>query len=84
MPRFRLVAGPKLIRNMDQELLNRRKDIYRPEETERAWSDAADVVKVYSDDMIKRWNDEIDTYLVYVRGRTCESQLEDSTESYQR
>ncbi|EIW62046.1 uncharacterized protein TRAVEDRAFT_91546, partial [Trametes versicolor FP-101664 SS1] len=29
------------------------------------WSDAADVVKDYSDDMIKRWNAEIDTYLVY-------------------
>lgn len=48
--------------------MNRRKDLYRPEETEKAWSDAADVVKVYSDDMIKRWNAEIDTYLVYVRG----------------
>ncbi|KAL1946898.1 hypothetical protein VTO73DRAFT_15002 [Trametes versicolor] len=48
-----------------QELLNRREDLYRPEETEKAWSDAADVVKDYSDDMIKRWNAEIDTYLVY-------------------
>lgn len=54
--------------------MNRRKDLYRPEETEKAWSDAANVVKVYSDDMIKRWNAEIDTYLVYVRVLICESQ----------
>ncbi|EIW56971.1 uncharacterized protein TRAVEDRAFT_83487, partial [Trametes versicolor FP-101664 SS1] len=30
-----------------------------------AWSETADIVKTYSDDMIKRFNTEIDTYLVY-------------------
>ncbi|KAI0832330.1 hypothetical protein BC628DRAFT_1309491, partial [Trametes gibbosa] len=47
-----------------QELL-RRRDIYEPEEHRKAWSDAAKVVKTYSDEMIIRWNAEIDTYLVY-------------------
>ncbi|EIW54282.1 uncharacterized protein TRAVEDRAFT_92048, partial [Trametes versicolor FP-101664 SS1] len=31
----------------------------------RAWSDAAGMVQTYSDEMIKRWKEEIDTYLVF-------------------
>ncbi|KAI0359333.1 hypothetical protein OH77DRAFT_1375839, partial [Trametes cingulata] len=30
-----------------------------------AYSEAAGIVKVYTDEMIQRWNSEIDTYLVY-------------------
>ncbi|EIW54284.1 uncharacterized protein TRAVEDRAFT_101014, partial [Trametes versicolor FP-101664 SS1] len=30
-----------------------------------AWTDAAGMVQSYSDDMIARWNKEIDTYLVF-------------------
>ncbi|EIW54216.1 uncharacterized protein TRAVEDRAFT_94142, partial [Trametes versicolor FP-101664 SS1] len=29
------------------------------------WSDAAGMVQTYSDEMIKRWKEEIDTYLVF-------------------
>ncbi|EIW54276.1 uncharacterized protein TRAVEDRAFT_88839, partial [Trametes versicolor FP-101664 SS1] len=31
----------------------------------KAWSDAAGMVQTYSDEMIKRWKEEIDTYLVF-------------------
>ncbi|KAI0631704.1 hypothetical protein C8Q77DRAFT_1074688 [Trametes polyzona] len=50
-----------------QELLKQRTELYSKDEIDQAWSDAADLVKTYSDDMIRRWNSEIDTYLVYVR-----------------
>ncbi|EIW54294.1 uncharacterized protein TRAVEDRAFT_84217, partial [Trametes versicolor FP-101664 SS1] len=30
-----------------------------------AWSDAAGMVQTYSDEMIERWKEEIDTYLVF-------------------
>ncbi|EIW54215.1 uncharacterized protein TRAVEDRAFT_78900, partial [Trametes versicolor FP-101664 SS1] len=32
---------------------------------EEAWSNAAKMVEAYSDEMIKRWKEEIDTYLVF-------------------
>ncbi|EIW52744.1 uncharacterized protein TRAVEDRAFT_79847, partial [Trametes versicolor FP-101664 SS1] len=32
---------------------------------EKAWADAADMVKTYSDEMVDRWNKVIDTYLVF-------------------
>lgn len=40
--------------------------MFSAEEKAKAWSESADIVKTYSDDMIKRFNTEIDTYLVYV------------------
>ena len=36
------------------------------DEKAQAWSETADIVKQYSDEMIQRWNSEIDTMLVFV------------------
>lgn len=41
--------------------------LFTPDEKAKAWSETAEIVKTYSDEMVKRWNAEIDTYLVYVR-----------------
>ncbi|KAL1942604.1 hypothetical protein VTO73DRAFT_6206 [Trametes versicolor] len=40
-------------------------DVYTQEEKTKVWSDAAGMVQTYSDEMIKRWKEEIDTYLVF-------------------
>lgn len=40
--------------------------MFSDEEKARAWSQTADVVKTYSDEMVKRWNMEIDALLVFV------------------
>ncbi|KAI0635921.1 hypothetical protein C8Q77DRAFT_602175 [Trametes polyzona] len=57
---------PELPRELDLETLCRNcKDVYTPEQKARAWSEAAGLVKKYSDEMIERWNTEIDTYLVF-------------------
>lgn len=50
-----------------QEVLKMRETLFLPDEKAKAWSDTAEIVKSYSDEMVKRWNAEIDTYLVYVR-----------------
>lgn len=42
-------------------------DVYTQEQKTKAWSDTAEMVQTYSDEMIKRWKEEIDTYLVFVR-----------------
>ena len=49
-------------------LEEQREALYTPEERVRAWSETADVVKTYSDEMVTRWKEEIDTLLVFVRG----------------
>ena len=49
-----------------QELLEQRKGFDSDEEKARAWSETTDVIKTYSDEMIKRWKEEIDTLLVFV------------------
>lgn len=49
-----------------QDLLEERKTIRTEEEKDKAWTDAADMVKTYSDEMVERWNRVIDTYLVFV------------------
>ncbi len=36
-------------------------------EREDAWTETATIIKEYSDDLVDRWNKEIDTLLVYVR-----------------
>lgn len=48
--------------------------MYTQEQKTKAWSDAAEMVQMYSDEMVKRWKEEIDTYLVFVRCRTSASQ----------
>ncbi|OJT02862.1 hypothetical protein TRAPUB_6592 [Trametes pubescens] len=40
-------------------------DVYTQEQKTKAWSDAAEMVQTYSDETIKRWKEEIDTYLVF-------------------
>ncbi|KAI0744442.1 hypothetical protein C8Q76DRAFT_804561 [Earliella scabrosa] len=44
-----------------------RKDEFAEKEKEQAWDKTASVVKTYSDELIDRWNKEIDALLVYVR-----------------
>ncbi|KAI0667083.1 hypothetical protein C8Q78DRAFT_1082590 [Trametes maxima] len=56
---------PKPTKGHLEALINKRETLYTEEERAQAWSDAAEMVNRYSDDMIKRWNKEIDTYLVY-------------------
>ncbi|OJT04589.1 hypothetical protein TRAPUB_4704 [Trametes pubescens] len=48
-----------------EELLQQRKAIRTEEQQAKAWTDAAKAVKLYSDNMIHRWNKEIDVYLVF-------------------
>ncbi|KAL1945570.1 hypothetical protein VTO73DRAFT_2421 [Trametes versicolor] len=43
----------------------KRDEVYAQDEKTKAWSDAAGMVQTYSDEMIKRWKEEIDTYLVF-------------------
>lgn len=50
-----------------QRLLQKRKTTHTEEHQAKAWTDAAQAVKLYSDNMINRWNKEIDVYLVFVR-----------------
>ncbi|RDX52265.1 hypothetical protein OH76DRAFT_1345532, partial [Lentinus brumalis] len=38
---------------------------YTPDQKAEAWSKTAEIIKVYSDDMVAKWNSEIDTLLVY-------------------
>ncbi|KAL1940416.1 hypothetical protein VTO73DRAFT_8988 [Trametes versicolor] len=47
------------------DVLKMRSKVYTQEEKSKAWSDAAGMVQIHSDDMIRRWNQEIDTYLVF-------------------
>ena len=49
-----------------QELRMQRDQLYNTDEKAQAWSEIADIVKQYSDEMIQRWNSEIDTMLVFV------------------
>ena len=50
-----------------QELRDQLKALYTEEEKTRAWAETTGIVKTYSDEMIRRWKEEIDTLLVYVR-----------------
>ncbi|KAL1942581.1 hypothetical protein VTO73DRAFT_6183 [Trametes versicolor] len=43
----------------------KRDKAYTQEQRTKAWSNAAEMVQTYSDEMIKRWKEEIDTYLVF-------------------
>ncbi|KAI0702785.1 hypothetical protein C8T65DRAFT_611898, partial [Cerioporus squamosus] len=42
---------------------NSRKTFFTPEQREQAWDATAHAVKKYSDEMVDRWNKEIDTLL---------------------
>ncbi|KAL1945562.1 hypothetical protein VTO73DRAFT_2413 [Trametes versicolor] len=43
----------------------KRNKVYAQDEKTKGWSGAAGMVQTYSDEMIKRWKEEIDTYLVF-------------------
>ncbi|KAI0359369.1 hypothetical protein OH77DRAFT_1395060, partial [Trametes cingulata] len=45
--------------------MEQRKQLFTREEKEEAWAELAGTVKTYTDEMVERWNSEIDTYLVY-------------------
>ena len=40
---------------------------YTEDQKKTAWDGTAKIVKDYSDELVKRWKEEIDTLLVYVR-----------------
>ncbi|KAI0758684.1 hypothetical protein C8Q74DRAFT_258684, partial [Fomes fomentarius] len=42
-----------------------RENDFTPEEKKKAWDETAKIVKDYSDELVKRWKEEIDTLLVY-------------------
>ncbi|KAI0358168.1 hypothetical protein OH77DRAFT_1248321 [Trametes cingulata] len=48
-----------------KEVIEQRKELFTPEEKGDAFAELAGTVKTYTDEMIERWNSEIDTYLVY-------------------
>ncbi|KAI0359335.1 hypothetical protein OH77DRAFT_1020108 [Trametes cingulata] len=49
-----------------EELMEQRKELFTPEEKDEAFALLSGFVKKYTDEMIDRWNTEIDTYLVYI------------------
>ena len=51
---------------MLQQRWEERKKDFTEEEKKNAWDETAKVVKTYSDELVNRWNTEIDTLLVYV------------------
>lgn len=53
--------------HLTQERWEERKSEYTDDQREQAWSKTADIVKTYSDEIVRRWNQEIDTLLVFVR-----------------
>ena len=52
------------MQEFQRELLDESKQ--KEEERMKAWSDASEVVKVYYEELTRRWKEEIDTLLVYV------------------
>ncbi|KAI0742954.1 hypothetical protein C8Q80DRAFT_1191645 [Daedaleopsis nitida] len=48
-----------------EERLEQRRMMYTDDERKEAWSDTAGKIKTYSDEMVARWNSEMDTLLVY-------------------
>ncbi|RDX49640.1 hypothetical protein OH76DRAFT_522713 [Lentinus brumalis] len=51
--------------NTIEEYWDARKTVITDKEREDAWTETATIVKEYSDDLVDRWNKEIDTLLVY-------------------
>lgn len=48
---------------------DKRDEVYTQAEKTEAWTSAARMVEMYSEEMITRWKEEIDTYLVFVSVR---------------
>ena len=51
---------------MFQNRWEERENDFTEEEKKEAWDEIAGIVKTYSDELVDRWNKEIDTLLVYV------------------
>lgn len=49
-----------------QEVKQESNENFSEEEKVKVWSDAAETVNTYYDELVGRWEDEIDTLLVYV------------------
>lgn len=49
-----------------QEYWGARKSFFTDAERANAWEETAGIVQTYSDEMVQRMKDEIDTLLVYV------------------
>ena len=54
-----------------QKRWEERKYDFTEEEKTKAWERTASVVKAYSDELVDKWNQEIDTLLVYVGIYLC-------------
>ena len=39
---------------------------FTKEQKEKVWTEAAEAVKTFHDDLLRRWKEEMDTLLVYV------------------
>ncbi|KAI0758890.1 hypothetical protein C8Q74DRAFT_270673 [Fomes fomentarius] len=59
-----LLPGSWFIPSARERWKERRND-FTAEEKKRAWDKTARLVKEYSDELVKRWKEEIDTLLVY-------------------
>ncbi|KAI0698818.1 hypothetical protein C8Q76DRAFT_802885 [Earliella scabrosa] len=60
-------AWPRLpwqLPNAEERWEDRKKE-FTDDQKKHAWDKTADTVKTYSEEMVKRWNGEIDTLLVY-------------------
>ncbi|TFK77600.1 hypothetical protein K466DRAFT_668676, partial [Polyporus arcularius HHB13444] len=42
-----------------------RKTFFTEEQRAKAWNETANIVKIYSDELVDRWNKEIDNLLIY-------------------
>ena len=51
---------------MFQNRWQERNNDFTEKEKKEAWDEIAGLVKTYSDELVDRWNKEIDTLLVYV------------------
>ena len=64
---LRSTATPcKPLLTLAQNYWNRRQKTFTYAQHDNAWITTADILKSYTEDMIQRWNEEIDALLVYV------------------
>lgn len=62
-----LVTCKTLTDVLQERWKERQSSLYTEKEKSDAREEIAEIVKQYSDDMVKRWKEEMDTLLVYVR-----------------
>ncbi|KAH9847088.1 hypothetical protein C2E23DRAFT_890292 [Lenzites betulinus] len=64
------VVDPVLLKDISgelklQELLDQHRSVHTDDARAKAWSDVATKAQTFGDDMVSRWNREIDTYLLF-------------------